>query len=76
MKPIYDVEERPPFSKSLFYGLQHLLACFGATVLVPMLVGINPLYALFSAGIGTLLYLVITKFKVPNFVGSSFAFIG
>jgi uracil permease len=55
MKPIYDVEERPPFSKSLFYGLQHLLACFGATVLVPMLVGINPLYALFSAGIGTLL---------------------
>jgi uracil permease len=76
MKPIYDVEERPPVSKSLFYGLQHLLACFGATVLVPMLVGINPLYALFSAGIGTLLYLVITKFKVPNFVGSSFAFIG
>ncbi|GHV91166.1 uracil permease [Spirochaetia bacterium] len=76
MKPIYDVEERPPFTKSLFYGLQHLLACFGATVLVPMLVGINPLYALFSAGIGTLLYLFITKFKVPNFVGSSFAFIG
>ncbi|GHV73204.1 uracil permease [Spirochaetia bacterium] len=76
MKPIYDVEERPPFSKSLFYGLQHLLACFGATVLVPMLVGLNPLYALFSAGIGTLLYLCITKFKVPNFVGSSFAFIG
>ncbi|GHT82006.1 uracil permease [Spirochaetia bacterium] len=76
MKPIYDVEERPPVSKSLFYGLQHLLACFGATVLVPMLVGINPLYALFSAGIGTLLYLCITKFKVPNFVGSSFAFIG
>jgi uracil permease len=76
MKPIYDVEERPPVAKSLFYGLQHLLACFGATILVPMLVGINPLYALFSAGIGTLLYLFITKFKVPNFVGSSFAFIG
>jgi uracil permease len=73
---VYEVNERPPVGKSIFYGLQHLLACFGATVLVPLLVGINPLFAIFSAGLGTLLYLFITKFKVPNFVGSSFAFIG
>ncbi|MDR0910388.1 MAG: purine/pyrimidine permease [Spirochaetaceae bacterium] len=74
-KAIYDVEAKPPVVKSIFYGLQHLLACFGATVLVPILVGIPPDRAIFSAGLGTLLYLVITKFKVPNFVGSSFAFI-
>ncbi|MDR2792516.1 MAG: purine/pyrimidine permease [Treponema sp.] len=74
-KPLYAVDEKPPFVQSAFYGLQHLLACFGATVLVPILVGVNPLYAIFSAGVGTLLYLIITKFKVPNFVGSSFAFI-
>jgi uracil permease len=72
---LYGVDERPPLVQSTFYGLQHLLACFGATVLVPILVGINPLYAIFSAGVGTLVYLVITQFKVPNFVGSSFAFI-
>ncbi|MDR2193369.1 MAG: purine/pyrimidine permease [Treponema sp.] len=74
-KPLYTVDEKPPFVQSAFYGLQHLLACFGATVLVPILVGVNPLYAIFSAGVGTILYVVITKFKVPNFVGSSFAFI-
>ncbi|MDR3284055.1 MAG: NCS2 family nucleobase:cation symporter [Treponema sp.] len=72
---IYSVNQKPPFVKSVFYGVQHLLACFGATVLVPILVGIPPDRAIFSAGLGTLLYLVITKFKVPNFVGSSFAFI-
>jgi uracil permease len=74
-KAIYDVDARPPVVKSVFYGLQHLLACFGATVLVPILVGIEPDRAIFSAGLGTLLYLLITKFRVPNFVGSSFAFI-
>jgi uracil permease len=72
---LYGVEDRPPLVKSIFYGVQHLLACFGATVLVPILVGIPPDRAIFSAGLGTLLYLVITGFKVPNFVGSSFAFI-
>jgi uracil permease len=74
-KVIYAVNERPPFFKSAAYGLQHLLACFGATVLVPILVGIPPERAIFSAGVGTLVYLVITKFRVPNFTGSSFAFI-
>jgi uracil permease len=74
-KAIYGVNEKPPFLKSAAYGLQHLLACFGATVLVPILVGIPPERAIFSAGAGTLVYLVITRFKVPNFTGSSFAFI-
>jgi uracil permease len=75
-RPVYyEVDDRPPVVQSVFFGLQHLLACFGATVLVPILVGINPLYAIFSAGVGTLVYLIVTKFKVPNFVGSSFAFI-
>jgi len=56
-------------------ALQHLLACFGATVLVPLLTGLNPSVALFGAGIGTLIFHGITKGKVPVFLGSSFAFI-
>jgi uracil permease len=72
---IYDVNEKPPFTRAVLYGFQHLLACFGATVLVPLLVGIDPSRAIFTAGLGTILYLCITKFKVPNFIGSSFAFI-
>lgn len=57
-------------------ALQHLLACFGATVLVPLLTGLNPSVALFGAGIGTLIFHCCTKGKVPVFLGSSFAFIG
>jgi uracil permease len=72
---MYNVNENPPPAKAVFYGLQHLLSCFGATVLVPLLIGLDPARAIFSAGIGTLAYLVVTRFKVPNFVGSSFAFI-
>ncbi len=56
-------------------ALQHLLACFGATVLVPLLTGLNPSVALFGAGVGTLIFHGITKGKVPVFLGSSFAFI-
>lgn len=56
-------------------ALQHLLAMFGATVLVPMLTGLNVSVALFTAGLGTLLFHLITKRKVPVFLGSSFAFI-
>lgn len=57
-------------------GLQHVLAMFGATVLVPFLTGLNPSIALLSAGIGTLLFHYCTKKIVPVFLGSSFAFIG
>ena len=56
-------------------GAQYLFVAFGATVLVPILVGLDPSTALFSAGIGTLLFHLVTKGKVPIFLGSSFAFI-
>lgn len=56
-------------------ALQHLIAMFGATVLVPMITGFNPSIALFTAGVGTLIFHVCTKGKVPVFLGSSFAFI-
>lgn len=60
----------------LILGLQHVLAMFGATVLVPFLTGLNPSVALLTAGIGTLLFHLCTKGIVPVFLGSSFAFIG
>ena len=67
------------FTKSLprntIIGVQFLFVAFGATVLVPLLVGINPSIALFSAGVGTLLFHLITRGMVPVFLGSSFAFI-
>lgn len=62
-------------SKKIILAIQHLVAMFGATVLVPILTGLNPSVALFSAGVGTLLFHLTTKGKVPVFLGSSFAFI-
>lgn len=56
-------------------GMQHLIAMFGATVLVPIITGLDPSVALFTAGLGTLIFHLCTKGKVPVFVGSSFAFI-
>nr|WP_321354752.1 uracil-xanthine permease family protein [uncultured Draconibacterium sp.] len=61
--------------KNTVLGVQFLFVAFGATVLVPLLVGIDPAVALFTAGIGTLLFHLITKGKVPVFLGSSFAFV-
>lgn len=61
--------------KNFILGIQHLLAMFGATVLVPILTGLDISVALFSAGVGTLIFHCCTKFKVPVFLGSSFAFI-
>ncbi len=63
------------FTRKTIIGIQFLFVAFGATVLVPLLVGIEPSLALFSAGIGTLLFHWVTKGKVPVFLGSSFAFI-
>jgi len=57
-------------------GLQHMFAMFGATVLVPLLTGLDVSTTLFFAGIGTLLFHLLTKGKVPAFLGSSFAFLG
>lgn len=62
-------------AKKTVLALQHLIAMFGATVLVPILTGFNPSIALFTAGVGTLIFHAFTKGKVPAFLGSSFAFI-
>lgn len=61
--------------KDIILALQHLIAMFGATVLVPMLTGLNPSVALFTAGVGTLIFHMVTGGTVPVFLGSSFAFI-
>ncbi len=61
--------------KKVVLGLQHTIAMFGATVLVPLLTGLNPSVALIAAGVGTLLFHLVTKQMVPVFLGSSFAFI-
>ncbi|AEJ25431.1 uracil permease [Streptococcus equi subsp. zooepidemicus] len=72
---IYDVEEVPKAGILLGLSFQHLFAMFGATVLVPILVGIDPSVALLSSGLGTLAHLSVTKFKIPAYMGSSFAYI-
>lgn len=72
---IYDARELGG-ARMTVLGIQHLFAMFGATVLVPALTGLNVATTLFFAGLGTLLFHLITKWKVPAFLGSSFAFIG
>lgn len=67
--------EKPRLSRWIPLSFQHVFAMFGATVLVPLLTGLSPSTALFTAGTGTLLYILITGAKVPAFLGSSFAFI-
>lgn len=69
------VDERLPFMQSLPLSLQHLFAMFGSTVLVPILFGVDPATILIMNGFGTLLYIFITKGKIPAYLGSSFAFI-
>ncbi|WP_071130164.1 uracil-xanthine permease family protein [Enterococcus timonensis] len=72
---VLDIADRPTLGLGLALSLQHLFAMFGATVLVPILVGLDPGIALFSSGVGTLLHILITKRKIPAYMGSSFAFI-
>ncbi|WP_430786454.1 uracil permease [Virgibacillus flavescens] len=69
------VDERLPFLQSLPLSIQHLFAMFGSTVLVPVLFNVNPATILLMNGIGTLIYLFITKGQIPAYLGSSFAFI-
>lgn len=76
MKNYVGVDERLPILKTIPLSLQHLFAMVGATILVPMLTGMSPSIALFCSGIGTLLYILCTKAKLPAYIGSSFAFIG
>lgn len=68
--------EKKLTATNLLLGFQHLFAMFGATVLVPIITGLNPSMALIGAGLGTLLFHFITGHKVPVFLGSSFAFLG
>ncbi|WP_165210814.1 uracil-xanthine permease family protein [Streptococcus tangpeifui] len=71
----YDISDMPKPGLLLGLSFQHLFAMFGSTVLVPILVGIDPAIALFSSGLGTLAHLTVTKYKIPAYMGSSFAYI-
>ncbi|MBB4823999.1 uracil permease [Sporosarcina luteola] len=72
---VLDVHERPHAAKWLVLSLQHMFAMFGATILVPTLVDLSPAIALLTSGIATLVFVLITRFQVPAYLGSSFAFI-
>ncbi|WP_216364063.1 uracil permease [Enterococcus cecorum] len=74
-RKIIQVEEKVPFKLLLPLSLQHMFAMFGASVLVPFIFGINPAIVLFMNGLGTLLFIFITKGKAPAYLGSSFAFL-
>jgi len=78
MKLIYNVSDKPKLNQLIIFAIQQLLAIMAATLVVPIIVGhgMSPAAALFGAGIGTLVYLLFTKFKSPVFLGSSFAFLG
>ncbi|MCI7795068.1 MAG: uracil permease [Lachnospiraceae bacterium] len=72
---IIQVEEKVPFRLLLPLSIQHMFAMFGASVLVPFLFGINPAVVLFMNGLGTLIFIFVTKGKAPAYLGSSFAFL-
>ncbi len=74
-KRIIQVDERVPASLLIPLSIQHMFAMFGASVLVPFIFGINPAVVLFMNGLGTLLFIAITKGKAPAYLGSSFAFL-
>ena len=78
MKLVYGVKDRPSFGKTLVFALQQLLAILAATIAVPAIIGngMSQSAALFGAGVGTIVYLLFTKFRSPVFLGSSFAFLG
>ena len=78
MKLIYGVKDKPKFGQTLVFAFQQLLAILAATIAVPAIIGngMSSSAALFGAGVGTLVYLLFTKFRSPVFLGSSFAFIG
>ena len=72
---VIQTDERLPVLQAVPMALQHLMAMFGATVLVPLLTGLDPSVAIMTSGAGTILYLVFTRNKIPSYLGSSFAFI-
>ena len=74
-KGIYDARQLGT-GRMLILGVQHMFAMFGATVLVPLLTGLSVSTTLLCAGLGTLLFHLVTRGKVPAFLGSSFAYLG
>ncbi|MDO4851906.1 MAG: solute carrier family 23 protein [Clostridia bacterium] len=78
MNLVYNIKDKPKFGQTLLFALQQLLAIMAATIAVPAIVGngMSATAALFGAGVGTLVYLLFTKFSSPVFLGSSFAFLG
>ena len=78
MEMIYGVKDRPKTGRLILFALQQLLAILAATIAVPMIIGngMQPSAALFGAGVGTIVYLLFTRFRSPVFLGSSFAFLG
>ena len=75
-RKVIQTDEKLPVLQAIPLALQHLMAMFGATVLVPLLTGLDPSLAIMTSGAGTILYLILTKNKIPSYLGSSFAFIG
>ena len=78
MKLVYDIKDKPKAGQLIVFAFQQLLAILAATIAVPSIVGngMSQSAALFGAGVGTIVYLLFTKFKSPVFLGSSFAFLG
>lgn len=78
MNLIYDVKDKPKFGQLIIFAFQQVLAILAATIAVPTIIGngMSQSAALFGAGVGTIVYLLFTKFRSPVFLGSSFAFIG
>src|SRR5437868_14725409 len=73
---IYYPEDRLPWPQTVLLGIQHVMAMFGATVLVPLILGFNVNTVIFFSGVATLIFLAVTGRKVPSYLGSSFSFLG
>ena len=76
VKGVVYPEDRLPWPQTILLGVQHVLAMFGATVLVPIILGFNPNTVIFFSGVATLIFLFVTGRKVPSYLGSSFSFLG
>ncbi len=78
MQLVYNIKDKPKFGQLIVFAFQQLLAILAATIAVPSIVGngMSQSAALFGAGVGTIVYLLFTKFRSPVFLGSSFAFLG
>ena len=74
-REVIGVDDRVSVGRAIPLGIQHMMSMFGSTVLVPVLTGLNPNVAIMCSGIGTICYLLVTRNKIPSYLGSSLAFI-